>query len=389
MFLPKNVENIILKLQSNGHQAFAVGGCVRDTLLGKEPKDWDICTSAMPEEIKAVFVNEKTIDFGMKHGTVSIVLDNEMFEVTTYRTDGEYLDNRHPKKVKFVSTIQQDLLRRDFTINAMAYNHADGLIDICGGEKDLKNKLIRTVGNPDIRFKEDALRIIRGLRFSASLNFHIECETENAIFKKKSLLKNISIERNNAEFTKIILSEHFAEILIKFKIVVAEFFPIINEISNDDIFFAESLTSDLALRLSALLKSIDFEVACYSVKSMRYPSKIFKSISSILANTHDIVDSEIALKKLLEKLGLEDCIRLLSVQGNSLYIEKAYDIIDEGECLTTRELNISGKELSQVGIKGKAIGETMNFLLDKVISGKINNEKSILLRCAKENTESK
>lgn len=204
--IPDQVNYILDTLLSNGYEAFAVGGCVRDAVLGREPEDWDITTSAKPSEVKKLF--RRTVDTGILHGTVTVLLNHEHFEVTTYRVDGEYEDNRHPKEVSFTSSLEEDLRRRDFTINAMAYNDVTGMVDIFEGIHDLKNGLIRCVGNADERFEEDALRILRAVRFSAQLDFQIEEGTKRSINKKAPLLNKISAERIRMELTKILVSDH-------------------------------------------------------------------------------------------------------------------------------------------------------------------------------------
>ena len=204
--IPDKVQYIIDTLINNGYTAYAVGGCVRDMILGKGPEDWDITTSAKPHEVKGVF--RRTVDTGIAHGTVTVLLDKEHFEVTTYRLDGIYEDNRHPKEVSFTGDLKEDLKRRDFTINAMAYNPVDGIIDLFGGIDDLNNRLIRCVGDANERFDEDALRLLRAVRFSAQLDFKIEEHTKLAIKAKAGLLRNISAERIRAEFTKLLVSDN-------------------------------------------------------------------------------------------------------------------------------------------------------------------------------------
>ncbi len=224
--LPQKVDYIINQLMKHGYEAYAVGGCVRDSILGKEPEDWDITTSAKPEEVKKIFY--RTIDTGILHGTVTVMLEKEGYEVTTYRIDGEYEDNRHPKEVEFTANLTEDLKRRDFTINAMAYNTEDGMVDIFGGLKDIKDGIIRCVGSARDRFDEDALRILRAIRFSAQLGFEIEEETLVAIIEKKEHLKNISAERIREELNKLLLSHHPDKIFIAYdagitKVILPEF----------------------------------------------------------------------------------------------------------------------------------------------------------------------
>jgi len=204
--IPEKAKNIIETIQNAGFEAYVVGGCVRDSILGRCPEDWDITTSARPEQVKALF--RRTIDTGIQHGTVTVMLDKEGFEVTTYRVDGKYEDSRHPKEVTFTPNLEEDLKRRDFTINAMAYNETEGLIDIFGGLQDIEAKLIRCVGNPEERFGEDALRIMRAIRFSAQLGYEIHEDTEAAIRKLAPTLQKISAERIQVELTKLLISPH-------------------------------------------------------------------------------------------------------------------------------------------------------------------------------------
>ena len=204
--LPEKVENIISAIESAGYEAYAVGGCVRDSILGRIPDDWDITTSASPQQVKRIF--KHTIDTGIQHGTVTVMFGKEGFEVTTYRIDGEYEDNRHPKEVAFTSNLREDLKRRDFTINAMAYNSRTGLVDVFGGLKDIQGRLIRCVGNPQERFEEDALRMMRAVRFSAQLGYAIEKGTEQAIRKMAGNLRFISAERIQTELVKLLVSPH-------------------------------------------------------------------------------------------------------------------------------------------------------------------------------------
>lgn len=218
--MPDKVKEIIQTLVDHGYEAYAVGGCVRDSILGRIPGDWDITTSAQPEQVKQLF--RRTIDTGIEHGTVTIMLDKDGFEVTTYRIDGEYEDNRHPKNVEFTSNLVEDLKRRDFTINAMAYNDQEGVVDKFHGLDDIKRKIIRCVGNPDERFDEDALRILRAIRFAAQLDFIIEPETEAAIEKKTDFLRNISAERIRVELEKLLVSKHPEKLIYAYRLGITD-----------------------------------------------------------------------------------------------------------------------------------------------------------------------
>lgn len=224
--LPKKVKKIIQTLKSHGYEAYAVGGCVRDSILERTPEDWDITTSALPEETKALF--DRTFDTGIEHGTITVLMGNEGFEVTTYRIDGKYEDNRHPKEVTFTRCLREDLLRRDFTINAMAYNEEEGIIDIFGGLEDLKKGIIRCVGNAKERFGEDALRILRAVRFSAQLGFSIEEETKDGIVALAPTLQQISAERIQVELIKMLTSPNPEKIQLAYelgitKVILPEF----------------------------------------------------------------------------------------------------------------------------------------------------------------------
>ena len=225
MDMPKNVDTAINLLQSAGFEAYAVGGCVRDSLLGKTPNDWDITTSAKPEDMKSVFADFHCIDTGIKHGTVTVVIDGEPLEITTFRLDGEYEDNRHPKSVTFTSNLGADLGRRDFTVNAMAYSKMTGTVDLFDGQNDLKNKIIRCVGDPDRRFNEDALRILRALRFASALDFEIEEKTAQSLLKNRALLGNISEERIAKELLKLVCGKGAKRILTDFAPVLFEILP--------------------------------------------------------------------------------------------------------------------------------------------------------------------
>ena len=222
--IPKGANDIIKALQKSGYEAYVVGGCVRDSLLGKIPKDWDICTSALPDDVKNC-LPYRMLDTGLQHGTITVVVDDVGYEVTTYRKDGVYSDNRHPDTVEFVTSLTEDLARRDFTINAMAYNETEGLIDRFGGVFDLNRRLITCVGNPDDRFTEDALRILRAMRFAATYGFSIQPTTAESIHRNKDRLNNIAAERIQTELTRMLLGDGVLQILLDFSDVIAVIIP--------------------------------------------------------------------------------------------------------------------------------------------------------------------
>jgi len=225
MNIPQEVQTALQALKNSGYEAYIVGGCVRDMLLGLTPKDFDITTSALPEQIKAVFKAYRIIETGIKHGTVTVIIDNTPLEITTFRTDGTYTDNRRPDSVSFTTSLEEDVKRRDFTVNAMCYNPEIGLVDYCGGKEDLERKLIRAVGVPAERFKEDSLRILRALRFASVYGFEIEAETANAILEYKHLLKNVASERISVEINKLLCGENVYKILMDFFPAFEEIFP--------------------------------------------------------------------------------------------------------------------------------------------------------------------
>ncbi|MFR5602149.1 MAG: CCA tRNA nucleotidyltransferase, partial [Lachnospiraceae bacterium] len=252
MEIPQDVEEIIDRLNRHGFEAFAVGGCVRDTLLGRQPGDWDITTSAKPEQVKAIF--GRTIDTGIEHGTVTIMREKNGYEVTTYRIDGEYEDGRHPKSVEFTSNLLEDLKRRDFTINAMAYSHQTGIVDAFGGVEDLDGKLIRCVGNPIHRFTEDALRILRAIRFSAQLGFSIEEQTYQAIGTIAPNLIHVSKERIQVELTKLLLSDHPEQMQLVFDSGISPFIsPAFHRMRETSFCVPASLPAKKSLRWAAFL----------------------------------------------------------------------------------------------------------------------------------------
>lgn len=389
--IPTKVETIIECLELNGYEAYIVGGCVRDSLLGKIPNDWDITTNATPNEIINIF--EKTIPTGIKHGTVTVLVDNIPFEVTTYRIDGEYSDGRHPDSVKFTESINKDLSRRDFTINAMAYNPKKGVVDIFDGCKDLNKKLIRCVGNPSIRFEEDALRMLRAIRFSAQLNFTIEETTINSIKEKSPLIKEVSIERIQSEINKILLFDSSKLYLLK-KVRLLEY--IIPEICDDlseILIFTNNIESNLHLKLTMLFRNMSLDSTHYVLRRLRYDNKTINRVL-ILSKYRDynIELDRISIKRILNKLGdltlFEDLIKLkmanLSNKDpeilNLLNIQKrANIIIQQKECFMIKDLALNGKDLISIGVnRGREIGETLDKLMEIVIEKPELNNKDEL-----------
>lgn len=389
--IPKKVESIIECLEVNGYEAYIVGGCVRDSLLGKTPNDWDITTNATPNEIINIF--EKTIPTGIKHGTVTVLVDNIPFEVTTYRIDGEYSDGRHPDSVKFTESINEDLSRRDFTINAMAYNPKKGIVDIFDGCKDLNKKLIRCVGNPSSRFEEDALRMLRAIRFSAQLNFTIEEATINSIKEKSTLIKEVSIERIQSEINKIILFDSSKLYLLKkvglLEYIIPEMFDDLSEI----LIFTNNIESNLHLKLTMLFRNMSLDSTHDVLRRLRYDNKTINRVLMLSKyRDYNIEPDKISIKRILNKLGdltlFEDLIKIkmanLSNENpetlNLLNIQKrANIIINQKECFLIKDLALNGKDLISIGVtRGREIGETLDKLLEIVIEKPELNNKDEL-----------
>ncbi|MEG0855015.1 MAG: CCA tRNA nucleotidyltransferase, partial [Terrisporobacter sp.] len=288
IFLPTKVKYIIDQIYNHGYEAYIVGGCVRDSIIGTQPHDYDITSSATPEKIMEIFADHKCIETGIEHGTVSILINEEIFEITTYRVEGEYKDHRRPEKVEYTRSLEEDLKRRDFTINSMAYNEKNGLVDIFGGISDINNKIIKTVGNPDERFEEDGLRMIRAIRFSSKLDFKIEKNTINAIYKNAPIIKNISLERISDELSEIILSDNPQNLMFIFDTKLLNYLNISNEIDNSKLSILKeklrtlnNIDKDLIKRLAALDFIIkDLDINCKSIcNSLIFSKKINKTVN--------------------------------------------------------------------------------------------------------------
>lgn len=446
--IPEKVQHIIDTLVSNGFEAYAVGGCVRDMILGRNPEDWDITTSAKPKEVKNLF--RRTVDTGIQHGTVTILLGNDHYEVTTYRLDGIYEDNRHPKEVSFTSDLEEDLKRRDFTINAMAYNPKDGIIDLFGGMDDLQNRLIACVGNATERFDEDALRILRAVRFSAQLDFQIEESTKAAIKKKAGLLVNISAERIRMELTKLLVSDHpdrlrdLYELSIS-KVIIPEFDKMMVT-PQKNVYHAYSVGEHTIrtvcavggkinenrftvqerciLRWTMLLHDIEkpntitmgkdgqnhfynhqekgAQTAKRILKDLKFDNETLEAVVH-LVRWHDyrFPLTPVGVRRSTAKIGkgymeLLFEVKYADTSGKNpdmkadkfKQLDEAKDLYAEmvrkKECVSLKELNVSGRDLVAAGFKpGRNMGTILNKLLDTVIEDPSLNEKEILLNLAK------
>lgn len=398
--IPEEVETALNILHNNKFEAFIVGGCVRDSLLGAVPNDWDITTSAKPEEIISCFYKYKTINTGLKHGTVTVILNSMQIEITTYRIDGKYSDNRRPDEVTFTQDISYDLKRRDFTINSLAYNK-EGLVDLFGGIDDIHNKVVKCVGEPDERFNEDNLRILRALRFASVLNFSIHEKTSKSIHENKNLLKNISVERISNEFNKLVLG-NFHAVMLEYRDVIQVFLPGVKEMSGEE--WLDTLNSmlhvdDLKLKLSLLLSKT--ESAERALKDLKYDGATIKAVRSLVTyKDENIVDNKIIIKKQLSKMGYEVFVDLLKFKL-AAYSSKPHkyekeiinircakkvlnNVIDDNECYNLKLLAINGEDLLRDGFKkGTYLGSVLNEILELVIEEKLKNNKDELMRFAK------
>ncbi len=437
--LPGAVRHIIETIEQAGFEAYAVGGCVRDSILGRTPDDWDITTSAKPEDIKRIF--RHTVDTGIQHGTVTVLINKECYEVTTYRIDGEYEDSRHPKEVIFTPLLAEDLKRRDFTINAMAYNETKGLIDLFGGRDDIKAGMIRCVGNPMERFGEDALRIMRAVRFSAQLGYQIEDNTEAAIKELAHTLKHISVERIQVELVKLLVSKHPGYILKLYelgltKVFLPEFDEMMETPQNNPhhlysvgmhtVKALELSKCDKFVRLTTLLHDIGkpatrttdevgidhfsghpnlgSEMARKILKRLRFDNDTIDRVS-LLVLYHDYGNAVSATpaftRRLIHRVKLENFLLLLEIKrvdvlaqseldrGKKLEklesLNRAYqEVLEKGLCVSLKELAVSGSDLIQAGMKpGQELGKVLKLLLDEVLEEPTLNKKEALIELTK------
>lgn len=432
--LPEKVNTIIQTLQEHGYEAYAVGGCVRDLLLGREPGDWDITTSASPDETKKLFA--RTVDTGIEHGTVTVLLGKEGFEVTTYRIDGKYEDSRHPTEVIFTRNLREDLLRRDFTINAMAYNDTEGIVDIFGGMDDLKRKIIRCVGNARERFGEDALRIMRGVRFAAQLGFSLEKETKEAMTELAPTLEKISAERIQTELVKLLVSDSPELIREAYHLgITAVILPEFDEmmrtgqetkyhrydVGEHTVQAVCNVPPDKVLRLTMLLhdvakpemKTVDADGTAHfkghDIRGEQKAKEILRRLKfdndtihkvTKLVRWHDyrMPAEKKNVRKAMSKISAELfpmylLVKRADILAHSMYrreeelenlsgLQKCYEeIVADHECVSLKQLAVTGTDLIGIGMKpGKQIGEVLNELLRIVLEYPEFNNKEHLLR---------
>ncbi len=392
IIIPTYIESLISLLENSGFEAFIVGGCVRDSLMGIAPSDYDMTTNATPEQIKSVFSSYRTVDTGISHGTVTVISEGKPVEITTYRIDGTYQNHRKPESVTFSGDLSEDLCRRDFTVNAMAYNSHTGLIDLYNGQADLDAHIIRCVGEPKKRFTEDALRILRGLRFAATFGFSIDSDTEDAMCSCAHFLDSISAERKRAELEKFLLAPYFETYFVRRFDILTEVIPKLKEFAECRIEIAESVArapKQIDIRLALLLYGLSPEDAVSAVKELRFDKNTVDSVTTLLQN-RDIVlpQTRSDIKHIMNKLGVIIAKKLflmniaLNPHQKSEYL-RALEIFDEiillNEPYTREMLKVDGKDLEQFGIKGRDIGTGLEKLLSDVIDEKVKNERDALL----------
>ena len=391
--IPIFAEEILKMLEDKGFESYAVGGCVRDSLMGKTPNDWDICTSALPSQIKEAVYPLKVITVGEKHGTIAVLNRGKCIEVTSFRTESTYTDSRHPDSVDFVKDLSEDLKRRDFTVNAMAYSKKRGFKDLFGGLKDLENKIIRCVGEPEKRFSEDALRIMRAVRFSAVLGFKIEGNTAKAVSDYAYTLKEISAERIYEELKKTFCAEYFECVENGYENVFASVLGEEN-ILKERFSCVKNLDCDFVLRLSAVLKDKQSaQMALFKLKADKQTQKSILSVMDALSE-NKIPQSRIEARFLINKYGVKSAeyflkissvIRRENMDKAKYALNMIYDIVKKNDCTDISMLDIDGNDLSALNIHGKDIGNTLNKLLNLVMSDKLKNEMPALINYVKQN----
>jgi len=435
--LPAGAEFVLRRLHEAGYQAYVVGGCVRDTLLGKAPKDWDVCTNALPHQMQQVFADCHVIETGLQHGTLTVMYHHEPFEVTTFRVDGEYTDHRHPDEVIFVTDVRDDLSRRDFTVNAMAWSPETGVVDAFGGQEDLARKLIRCVGEPEKRFGEDALRIMRALRFASVYGFAIDPATDAAIHALKHTMADVAAERIRVELTKLLCGDGAGDILRAYRDVIFTLFPALAAMDGFDqrtphhlwdvwehtVRAVEAVPAEETLRLAMLLHDCG-KIAAFSVdeqgvghaygheeRSVRIAEKVLADLRMdnatrdrvlLLISSHGwpVTPERRLLKRRLNQLGEEALRQLIEVKRADALATGTKDpaaveshraqtlaaldaLLAENPCVTLREMAVNGRDMMALGAKGRIVGETLQWLLEQVLDDELPNERNALLEAAR------
>lgn len=436
--LPSYVTLALEKLNNHGFEAYVVGGCVRDTLMGREPNDWDITTDALPEQIMSVFAEHRVIPIGLQHGTVTVLIDDHPLEITTYRIDGAYSDNRHPDSVTFTHNLREDLARRDFTINALAYHSQAGIVDLFSGLADLDNRQIVCVGDPEKRFTEDALRILRALRFSAQFGFPIEKMTAKAIHRLAPLLRRIAAERVQNELVKLLCGEYVRDVMLVFPdvigIILPEIAPTIGldqvnpyhflSVYEHTVETIASIAPKPVLRLAMLFHDSG-KPACYTrdengidhfrghaavsaaiaeqaMSRLRFDRQTIDTVKKlVLHHDDDLTQADYPLKRVLNRMGSELALALIEIQKADVFgqhpdkldriavldgiAKRMQELIDENACFSLKDLAINGEDLIAIGyFADKHLGDMLEEILDQVMCGKLPNERAALLHYATE-----
>ena len=388
--LPEYILSLIDLLNSNGYEAYAVGGCVRDYAMGRIPSDFDMTTNATPAEMLTVFNGYKVIETGIKHGTLTVMSENIPVEITTYRVDGQYNDKRHPDEVYFTRNLREDVSRRDFTVNAMAYNDKSGLVDFYGGLRDIEKKLIVAVGDPDRRFKEDALRIIRALRFASTLGFGIEKNTASAARKNAKLLTNISAERINVELKKLLAGKNAINVLTEYSDILACVSEEMFSFCEEKLKKLSDTPSDINVFLAFLLSDVSPSRANEILSLLKFSNLEKKEITELLRLCKkDFPKNKIEMKKIIFETDISlipKYLSLSSLLGGDTSSALSYyrEICENKECIYISDLKINGDDISQIGVvRGKKIGEILKKLLFAVINEEVQNEREALLELAK------
>lgn len=437
MQISSKAKIVINALADAGFSAYVVGGCVRDYFLGNQTSDTDITTSAKPCEVEKILAdkNIKVVETGLKHGTVTAVIDKTPLEITTFRADGEYRDSRHPQSVEFVEDVEQDLKRRDFTVNAMAYNDERGLVDLFGGREDIENRIIRTVGEPDARFKEDALRIMRALRFSSVLGFEIEEKTKKSIFDNMYLLENISAERIFSELSKLLCGKNVLNVLDEFRqvigVIIPQLIPSFNCAQNTPwhtytvyehiIHSVDFAPCDPVIRLTMLLHDIGKpsvkrtdengrdhfkthadageKIAAEVLSKLKVSNNIYNKVTTLI-KYHQSVENvnDVKIKHWFNKIGEEYTLSLFDVRIADLKAhninlkevnmeieelisikKQAQEAISRGDPYRISDLAVNGNDLLSAGLEGRKIGEMLSNILNLVMDGKLKNNKQSIM----------
>lgn len=389
--LPKGAEFVLRRLHEKGFQAYVVGGCVRDTLLGREPKDWDICTNALPEEMQRIFADCHVIETGLQHGTLTVMYHHEPFEVTTFRVDGEYTDHRHPDEVIFVADVREDLSRRDFTVNAMAWSPETGVVDAFGGQEDLAAGVIRCVGEPEKRFGEDALRIMRALRFASVYGFRIDPATDAAIHALKHTLADVAAERIRVELAKLLCGAGAGDILRAYPDVMQAIMPPLARVDWPSTVAAlEASPRTETFRLALLLHQLAPTEAKAVLASLKPDNGTRDWVLMLVTNqNYDFRPTRHSLLTALSLFGETETYELLTVRQakGATDVEALRDVLGDvlwdGVCYSVKDMAVNGRDMLALGAKGKAVGETLNHLLSLLIAEKLPNERDALLEAAK------